>query len=445
MKENFARTRSIWAPLGRLESNPRVLALFKLANVGLAMLWGFAVTFVFVRLLPIEEFRAFLLLVALANFTVSADFGFSGILYARLRRFRLGSTEADAAFRPRDVAMLFAFMAGIVVIGAIIIVAGLATGHIGTQRPALFIAFYLLTTANIFANLTKRALAALDHNLLWELIDAVRRVLSLGLLLAALMGVPILLSVCAQIGLAVVALLIGLSVVHGATGMRAGDWLLRGAELSVIGRDYMRDMGATMALTLSDVAAYNAPYFGIAAITHDPRPLLVFDFLFKISRALTAVIRALVEAGLPRLTAAFHEGRMERARQIVRQLLWLALAAAAGLGLVLIGAGSMLSDVLFAGKAVLSLPELIGLAVLLVGLAILCVSTYVHNGFGRFAALLPASVAFLALSVLSVVGGAWAARVTGEPFALCFTVLYAASHVLIALRHAVMLREIMRA
>ncbi|MET0364765.1 MAG: hypothetical protein ABW169_08925, partial [Sphingobium sp.] len=107
MTRPFARTRNFWAPLGKLESNPRVLAVFKLANVGLAMLWGFAVTFVFVRLLPIEEFRAFLLLVALANFTVSADFGFSGILYARLRRFRLGAAEEENGFRPRDVAMLF--------------------------------------------------------------------------------------------------------------------------------------------------------------------------------------------------------------------------------------------------------------------------------------------------------------------------------------------------
>jgi hypothetical protein len=426
--------------LSSLERNPRVLALFKLLNVGLAMVWGFAVTFVFVRLLPIAEFRAFLLLVALANFTVSADFGFSGILYARLRRFRLGTDEAGT-FRPQDVAMLFAFMGGAVLLGALLIGAGLATGHIGTQRPALFLAFYLLTAANIFALLAKRALAALDHNLFWELTDAVRRTLSLLLLFAALAGVPILLSVCGQILLAAAGLLIGLRVVHRETGMRASHWLLR--DRSSL-RGYGQDMGATMALTLSDVAAYNAPYFGIAAMTHDPRPLLVFDFVFKISRALTAVIRAFVEAGLPRLTDAFHGRRMERARGIVARLMLLSLGAALALGLVLVAAGSLLSGVLFAGKAVLTLPELVGLAILLLGLALLCVSTYVHNGFGRFAALLPPSFAFLLLSVLSVAGAGWAARATGQPFALCFVTLYAATHVALAIVHARMLRGIVR-
>ncbi|MFT3965955.1 MAG: hypothetical protein QM690_08750 [Sphingobium sp.] len=433
-------------PLGRLEGNARILALFKLANVGLAMLWGFAVTFVFVRLLPIAEFRAFLILVALANFTVSADFGFSGILYARLRKYRLAEgAGAPDGFRPRDMAMLFAFMAAVVLLGALVIGGGLATGHIGTRRPGLFIAFYLLTSANIFAIFAKRALAALDHNLLWELIDAARRVMSLALLMAALAGLPILLSVCAQLLLAAMALLLGLGVVHRATGMRARDWLPGAGMFGVVRRDYMRDMGATMALTLSDVAAYNAPYFGMAAVTHDPRPLLVFDFVFKISRALTAMIRALVEAGLPRLTNAWHDGRMDRARQIVTRLERLSLAAAAGLGLFLVALGSMLSNLLFAGKAALTPAELALLALLLLGLAWLCVSTYVHNGFGRFGALLPPSLAFLALSLLSVPCAAWLAQATGQPLALCFTGLYAATHVVIAFVHARMLRGLVRA
>lgn len=429
--------------LTRLERSARVLALFKLANVGLAMLWGFAVTFVFVRLLPLSEFRAFLLLVAFANFTVSADFGFSGILYARLRQFRLGTEGADA-FRPQDVAMLFAFMAGVVLLGAVLIGAGLASGHIGTARPGLFLAFYLLTAANIFLLLAKRALAALDHNLLWELVDAVRRGLSLLLLAAALAGVPILLSVCLQIVLAMMTLGLGLGIVHREVGMRLADWFLRGAAGRSSGRGYGRDMGATVALTLSDVAAYNAPYFGIAAMTHDPRPLLVFDFVFKISRALSAVIRALVEAGLPRLTDAFHGGRVERARGIVRRLVLLSLGAAAALGIGLIAGGALLSDVLFAGHAVLTPPELLAQTVLLLGLALLCVSTYVHNGFGRFGALLPPSLAFLALSILSVMGAGWAAGVTGKPFALCFVALYASAHVVVALAHARMLRGVVR-
>lgn len=430
--------------IGRLEANARVLALAKLVNVGLAMLWGFVVTFVFVRLLPIGEFRGFLLLVAFANFTVSADFGFSGILYARLRRFRLGG-EGAGTFRPAEVAVLFAFMGAVVLLGAALIGGGIASGHIVTGHAGLFMAFYLLTVTNIFALLTKRAMAALDHNLLWEMIDAVRRVGGIVLLLVALIGVPILLSVWVQIALASGAVLFGLSVVHRDAGMRAADWLLRGGGFGAMWRESVHDMGTTMLLTLSDVAAYNAPYFGLAWVTHDPRPLLVFDFVFKISRALSAVIRALTEAAMPRLTAAFHGGRPERARQLIGRLRLLSLGAALALGGALLVVGGGFSDLLFAGKAVLSLPELALLALLLVGLAILCVSTYVHNGFGRFRALLAPSFAFLLFSALTVPVGVWIAGVSGEPFVLCFLALYALAHGVLAVRHEAMLRGVVRA
>jgi len=436
-------TRTGGGPIGRLEANVRIVAIAKLANVALAMLWGFVVTFVFVRLLPLEEFRAFLLLVAFANFTVSADFGFSGILYARLRRFRLGGE--DGSFRPTEIAILFAFMGVVVLVGAILIAGGIASGHIATHYPGLFMAFYLLTVTNIFGLLTKRALAALDHNLLWELVDMVRRVATIALLIAALAGLPILLSVWMQVALASMALLFGLMVVHRDAGMGAGDWLLRGGGFAVLWQSSMRDMGATMLLTLSDVAAYNAPYFGLAWATSDPRPLLVFDFVFKISRALTAGIRAITEAMLPRLTAAFHGGRTERARALVGRLRRVALGAAAVLGGGLMVAGPAFSRLLFAGKAVLTLAELGLLALLLLGLAMLCVSTYVHNGVGRFGALLAPSFAFLALSILSVPLGAWIAQATGEPFALCFLALYALAHGLLAVRHGAMLRGLLRA
>ena len=39
--------------LARMEASARILALVKLANVGLILIWGFAVTFVFVRALPL--------------------------------------------------------------------------------------------------------------------------------------------------------------------------------------------------------------------------------------------------------------------------------------------------------------------------------------------------------------------------------------------------------
>src|SRR3546814_18501117 len=75
-----------------MEGSARILALVKLANVGLVLIWGFAVTYVFVRVLPLREFQSFLLLVAFGNFTISAEFGLTSIIYARLRRYWLGNS-----------------------------------------------------------------------------------------------------------------------------------------------------------------------------------------------------------------------------------------------------------------------------------------------------------------------------------------------------------------
>lgn len=412
----------------------RVLGLAKLGNVALAMLWGFAVTYVFVRLLPIEEFRAFLLLVAFANFTISADFGFSGILYARLRRHWL--TDEGSDFQPRELGALAAFMALVLVAGGLAIGAALAAGLIPTRLPGLFLAFYLLSALNLLTLLAKRALAAVDRNLFWEIIDAVRRLSSLGLLFAALAGVPILLSTLLQIVATLVALAMALWGLQGALGTRARTWVASPAMMIATGRAQARDMGATMALTLSDVAAYNAPYFALALATRDPRPILVFDFVFKISRALSAIIRALVEAGLPRLTAAVHGDRQAEAGARLRHLVMLSTGCAVLLGGTLLAVGPALSGLLFDGHAVLDQVELAILAVLLLGLSLLCVSTYVHNALGRFVRLLPPSFAFLAGSVLSVP----LAMALGLPLAPAFLGLYALVHGLVALRHAFMLR-----
>ena len=423
--------------IARLERDPRALGAMKLLNVGLAMLWGFAVTFVFVRLLPIAEFKAFLLLVAFANFTISADFGFSGIIYARLRRARVGSDDTGGgAFRAAEIGMLFAFMTGVAVLGGAIIALCLETGRIETQQPALFYAFYALAATNIFALLVKRAMAALDHNMAWELLDAGRRGISVLLLLVALAGMPVLLSIAIQILVSAATMGAGLAIVHREAGMRASDWLGRGGEM----RPYLADMGATMALTLSDVAAYNAPYFGIALATHDPRPMLVFDFVFKISRTLTAVIRALTEAALPRLTEAWHRQRKDAVAAGIAKLRTMSLAAAAALAVLLLVAGPEISRILFAGKAVLGRDELAVIGLLLLGLALICVSTYVHNGFGRFAKLLPPSFLFLGGSVLSVL----VADMVGAHFALTFLIAYALVHVALGLAHSVMLARLTR-
>lgn len=432
---------SLVAHSGRLERRPGLLAAAKLANVALAMAWGFVVTFVFVRLLPIGEFRAFLVLVAFANFTVSAELGLSSIVYSRLRRARVAG-EGD--FRNEEISALAWTMMGIVLIGGALLGAAMASGLVETRRPVLFLAFYGVTAVNLLAVLARRTLAALDHNLWWEVLDLVRRLSGIALLLAALGGLPLLDSVLIQLAIALLMLWLGVSTVHRTLGMPAGAWLGVGRGAAHIRRHYLADFSRTGALTLFDVAAYNAPYFTIAAATQDPRPLLLFDFAFKLSRALSATIRALTETALPGLTRAWFARDEAALRGGMRRWLLRSLGMTAAAVIVLLAAGRGLADLLFDGRMIPAWIELGAILVLLCGLAMMCASIYLQNGLGRFGALVPPSFLFLLASLLSVPLALALADRTGWSFAMAFIILYAAVHVALGFVHARMLAGLPR-
>jgi len=421
---------------GRLEQRRSLLGLAKLANVGLAMVWGFAVTSVFVRLLPFHEFRAFLLLVAFANFTISAELGFSTVIYSRLRRTHL---SGEGGFRNEELGILLLFMTGIVGVGALLIGGGLATRLIETAHPVLFLAFYAASALNLIALLARRALAALDHNLWWEALDFLRRAASLALLLGALIGLPILTSVLAQLVVTLAVILLGLMTVQRELAMSGRDWWSPRGGWAHVRANYLGDIGRTSLLTVSDIAAYNAPYFTIVAATQDARPLLLFDFVFKMSRALSAVVRALVETMLPALTQHYHAGEANLFRAFLHGCLIWSIGAALALGVSLLVAGPAISSIMFNGRIRLDHVELAIIVSLLLGLALICVSVYLQNGLGRFAALVVPSLAFLCGSLLSVPVAAWVGRWTDAPFALRFVACYALVHVAVAIMHGRML------
>jgi O-antigen/teichoic acid export membrane protein len=432
----MTQTGGLVALAGRLERRPGLLGAAKLANVVLAMAWGFVVTFVFVRLLPLDEFRAFLLFIAFANFTVSAELGLTSIAYSRLRRDRIAG---EGAFRNEEIVALLWLMSGLILLGACLLGVAIATGLLPTRHPLLFVAFYGVSAINLLAVLTRRVLAALDHNLWWEALDLVRRVTGIGLLLAALVGLPILDSVLLQLAVAVLMLWLGLNTVHRSLAMTGARWLGVRTGAAHVRTHYLADFGRTGALTLFDVTAYNAPYLTIAAATSDVRPLLLFDFAFKISRALSAVIRALVETMLPALTRAhFAKDTATFRASLVGCLRWtLGLTLVAALAVMI--AGQPLAHIIFDGNITLNIIELLCIMLLLVGLGVICVSVYVQNGLGRFGALVGPSFLFLLGSLLSVPLALW---LLPTSLSLAFIALYAAVHMALALIHGRLLTRL---
>jgi len=425
-----------------MEASARILALVKLANVGLVLIWGFAVTFVFVRVLPLAEFQAFLLLVAFGNFTISAEFGLTSIIYARLRRHWLGGDQADGGFRLEEMGVLFLFLGLIMLGGTAILIGALTLGWFDTAMPLLFLLFFLSACLNLPALLAKRALAAVDGNFLWEALDCGRRVLTITLLLAILLGMDPRLSIALQ--LAVSLLVIGWAIahVHRRLGMGARHWFAFRVGGGHVRAHYLRDIGASAAFTVSDIIAYNAPYFTIAIATSDARPMLIFDFFFKMSRALSMLVRAVVEAALPRITRAYHAGDRARLRQLLARSLGAGLVFAVLLSSLLLGVGDWLFATLFDGRATIDRTELALIVAALAALTIICVSVYVQGALGRFSTLLHRSLPFLAGSLASA---PLALALTPQGFDLTFLGLYTLTLAGAAILHLISLQRLARA
>ncbi|CAN5130821.1 hypothetical protein BH10PSE12_BH10PSE12_12490 [soil metagenome] len=411
----------------RLEKSGKVLAVAKLANVGITMIWGFAVTYVFVRALPLHEFQAFLLLVAFGNFTVSAEFGVTSIAYARLRRYWLdhrGAGEGDD-FRLEEIGFLFCLLAGLVLVAGMILGVAMLAGFVRVGMPLLFFLYFLAACINLPVLLVKRSLAATDHNLFWESLDLVRRSLTLALLLAVLLGFNLTLSVALQLLLSLSAIAIAGARLHRRLEMRGMHWIALRTGGRHVRVKYMRDMGSSVALNLSEIIAYNAPYFTIALATRDARPMLLFDFAYKMSRALTMVVRATVEAALPALTSAYYARANARFRALMLRTLAVAAVAALGGGTALAIVGEPLVRELYDGKLHIGLAEIGLIALLMLTLSTICVSVFLQCAVGRFSVVLRQSLPFLAGSLLSVPLAMALAPMLGLSFAATFLGLYA--------------------
>ena len=133
--------------------------------------------------------------------------------------------------------MLFRSLAS----GAVVAL-GIFLDLIPTHLPAVFLLFFFASALNVMLLLAKRALAALDRNLLWESFDIVRRVVTLGVLIAVLAGVPLLASVTIQLLLNIFAALLGMALIHRWARMHLHHWFAVRVGGGHVRRSYVGDI-----------------------------------------------------------------------------------------------------------------------------------------------------------------------------------------------------------
>jgi hypothetical protein len=287
--------------------------------------------------------------------------------------------------------------------------------------------------------LAKRALAALDRNLLWEALDIGRRIMTLGLLLSVLVGFPLLASVTAQLTLNMIFTGLGMLLIHRGLGMRVRHWFALRVGGGHVRRSYMHDIGASMGFTMSEITAYNGPYFVIAAVSHNPALLIIFDFAFKMIRAVATATRATIEGALPGMTRLWFARDHGGFAGGLRRAALVALGVAFCADILLVGVGQRIFDILYHGTAILSLTDLMLLCLLLPALALVCVSVYVQGALGRFAQMLRLSLPLLAGSLIAPLVASWMPLQGSDEL---FMELYALLFVVLAGVHVVAMRRL---
>lgn len=434
------------ARIAALEHDPRVLTFIKLGNVALAMLWGFAVTFIFVRLLPGADFQLFLMMMAFNNLVSSTEFGLSNIIYSRLRHFWLGDGNIEGLdFRREEIGALFAALTLLVLVSTLI-VAGVFVFHASPPAyPVALVLFFLSAALSLQVLVIKRGLAAIDRNLLWEGIDLARRLISLAALVAMLGGLAPIASALVQLAITILAIMWGMAILHRQLGMQMRDWFALRCGGGHMRRSYLRNMGASVAFTLCEIIAYNAPYFAIGLLGANARLMLIFDFLFKMSRAVSFAIRATVEAALPRLTRRRFEGDRHSFVLGLAKAGGVAVGVAGCAGVLLLAIGGRVFDALFDGKASLSMAETVLIVLVLLALALVCLSVYVQAAMDRYGELLRQSFPFV-LGALALVPLTLALAPAGDEPAqgVSFLALNAVLFAGLALLHIVSLVRLVR-
>jgi O-antigen/teichoic acid export membrane protein len=182
-----------WLALNRRGSLADLISLRYLLlrawTAGGGLLAGLVQTFVFARVLDPERFSLFILVGALGVSMWLFDLGFSKIIFVHLRnRFLAGEETLDIGAQANAIAVLYAVA---VAVSAVIcaLLMGLRPG-MSLWHAAEFGLFFFFSAFNLTWFVLRNVCVAIDQYIYFETLEACRRVVYLGLMLAMLAGLP---------------------------------------------------------------------------------------------------------------------------------------------------------------------------------------------------------------------------------------------------------------
>lgn len=289
-----------------------VYLALKALNLVLATALSFGLVFALIRKLPEEAYTIFILVSALGTYILATDLGFSSVVFARLRKAFLEDRIGEA--RPIVVGTIVIY--GLVVVLAQLgFSAFLLPGRIPPDWRLAFGLYFLVLLLPLPWNVIRAVAAGSERFLLFESVEAIRRLGMVVLILAMAKGLPFETYAWIALGLWVLAYAVLLTVMIPVVGLPSGreDWNVRKVLSESKGQ-----LGGAGVFALCEVGVYNFPYLIIPTLFHSAAALVAFDIFYKITRFGASAYLVANEGLLPAQTRAIHQGV---GRTIVRNIL----------------------------------------------------------------------------------------------------------------------------
>lgn len=396
--------------------------LLRVATALGAVVSGFALTYSFARTLEPSAFALFVWVGNLGTALWLLDLGFAKVLYVRLREAHL------AEGLPRDADLRLEASAVVAAYAALVLLGGLAVlalaGVAGEGRGGTLAMFFVFSALNLPWFTLRNIAAAVDRFVAFESMDAARRALHIGLLLALPLGLP--LDVGLAIGNASWAVLLAAAAALAARGgglASAGPARLARGLAAFIRRG-RADLLRSGSFAAFEFWSYNYPPL-LVPLVHGMGPAAVaFDAAYKVFRGANLLFSAANDVTVPWQTRAYAAGDRRALLRASLAAAVLSALPALGIGALLLLAGDAFFTLLLGGAAIVPRGLLLALLLLTAAnwLQALANSLLVHTGRFRAIARL-AMVMALALAVPGLCDLLWGPDLVG--FSAGYAVVYA--------------------
>jgi O-antigen/teichoic acid export membrane protein len=398
--------------------------LLRASTAAAALAFGLIQTFVFARVLSLEDFSIYILI---GTFGVSLwlfDLGAAKILFVRQRARHLAqASNAEVPAQSSAVVLLYGL---IVLAGTALCFTVMASRPSGTLwQAAEFALFFSFAALNLVWFPLRNISNAVDEFIYFETLEAVRRIGHIAVMLALLVGLPLptFLLLANLLWFAVLAVCIAHLVRNGALALPVGPFW---NTLAVFWRVNRAEILRSANYAIGELTVYNFPYLVVPIAFGLGAPTIILDTVFKIFRGATLIYAAGLDPLIPQQTRAFAERDAATLKKATLTATILCAIPTLALCALLLFAGDRLFALLLGHVATIPREVTLILVVLLVANLAQNVASclLLHTGFFRQIARIATflvigmaamtAIVFLAgLDIVGFIGGYAAVYVAG--------------------------------